>query len=185
MALTRRYLKALGIDEDKIEEIISAHVESVNALKADAEQAKQGANDLAAITKERDELKQRVATLEQASGDAAKVQAAFDAYKNEIETEKANAGKKSLVRKALEDAGANPAAIDLLLNTVDLGKVELNGEALKDASAVVNPIKEANGGLFGTVENQGTKPITPPSGDKQKEPPKTLAAALHEKYDKK
>lgn len=185
MALTRKFMKALGIDEDKIEEIISAHGETVTALKDEIEQAKQGANDLAAITKERDELKQRIATLEQASGDAAKVQAAFDAYKTEIETEKANAGKKTLVRKALEEAGANPAAIDLLLNTVDLGKVELNGEALKDAAAVVNPIKEANGGLFGTVENQGTKPITPPSGDKQKEPPKTLAAALHEKYDKK
>ena len=87
MALTRRYLKALGIDEDKIEEIISAHGETVTALKDEIEKAKQGAEDSAAIAKERDSYKQRVEALEKASGDAAKVQAEYDAYKKQIETD--------------------------------------------------------------------------------------------------
>ena len=33
MALTRKFLSALGIEEAKIDEIISAHADTVNALK--------------------------------------------------------------------------------------------------------------------------------------------------------
>lgn len=165
MALTRKFLKALGIEEDKIEEIITAHGETVSGLKDEIEKAKQGAEDLAAVAKERDSYKQRVEALEKASGDAAKVQADFDAYKKQIETDKANAGKKALVKKALENAGANPAAIDLLLNAVKLDEVEMDGEALKDAEAVLKPIKEAHSGLFGKTEPAGTPPINPPGGN--------------------
>lgn len=167
MSLTRKFLKALGIEEDKIEEIITAHGETVAGLKDEITKAQQGADDLAAITKERDTLKQRVDALEKSSGDAAKIQADFDAYKKQVETEKANTGKKALVKKALEAAGANPAAIDLMLGTVDLEKVELNGDALKDAEAVLKPIKEAHGGLFGEVKPNGTPPINPPGGTKK------------------
>lgn len=164
MSLTRKFLKALGIEEDKIEEIITAHGETVTALKDEIEQAKQGAEDLAATAKERDTLKQRVEALEKASGDAAKVQADFDAYKKQIETDKANACKKALVKKALEAAGANPAAIDLMIGTVDLSAVELDGEKLKDEKAVLKPIKEAHAGLFGTVQQRGTDPLAPLGG---------------------
>lgn len=167
MSLTRKFLKALGIEEDKIEEIITAHGETVAGLKDEITKAQQGADDLAAVTKERDTLKQRVDALEKSSGDAAKVQADFDAYKKQVETEKANTGKKALVKKALEAAGANPAAIDLMLGTIDLEKVELNGDALKDADAVLKPIKEAHSGLFGEVKPNGTPPINPPGGMKK------------------
>lgn len=165
MALTRKFLKALGIEEDKIEEIITAHGETVTALKDEIEQAKQGAEDFAATAKERDTLKQRVESLEKVNGDAAKVQAEYDAYRQQVETDKANAGKKALIKKALEEAHANPAAIDLMLGTVKLDEVELDGEALKDAEAVLKPIREAHAGLFGTVQNQGTPPLNPPAGD--------------------
>ena len=139
----------------------------MSALKDEITKAQQGADDLAAITKERDTLKQRVDALEKASGDAAKVQAEFDAYKKQVETDKANAGKKALVKKALENAGANPAAIDLLLNAVKLDDVEMDGDALKDAEAVLKPIKEAHAGLFGKTEPSGTPPINPPGGTKK------------------
>lgn len=165
MALTRKFLKALGIEEDKIEEIITAHGETVTALKDEIEQAKQGAEDFAATAKERDTLKQRVEALEKVNGDAAKVQAEYDAYRQQVETDRANAGKKALIKKALEDAHANPAAIDLMLGTVKLDEVELDGEALKDVEAVLKPIREAHAGLFGTVQNQGTPPLNPPAGD--------------------
>lgn len=165
MALTRKFLKALGIEEDKIEEIITAHGETVAALKDEIDKAEQSAKDSAAAAQERDKLQKRVEALEKTSGDAAKVQAEYDAYKQQVETDKANAGKKALIKKALEEAHANPAAIDLMLNTVKLDDVELDGEALKDAEAVLKPIREAHAGLFGTVQNQGTPPLNPPAGD--------------------
>ena len=165
MALTRKFLKALGIEEDKIEEIITAHGETVAALKDEIDKAEQSAKDSAAAAQERDKLQKRVEALEKTSGDAAKVQAEYDAYRQQVETDKANAGKKALIKKALEEAHANPAAIDLMLNTVKLDEVELDGEALKDAEAVLKPIREAHAGLFGTMQNQGTPPLNPPAGD--------------------
>ena len=33
MSLTRKFLSAMGIEEDKIEQIIDAHTDTVNALK--------------------------------------------------------------------------------------------------------------------------------------------------------
>ena len=164
MALTRKFLKALGIEEDKIEEIITAHGETVSGLKDEIEKAKQGAEDFAAVAKERDSYKQRVEALEKASGDAAKVQAEYDAYKKQVETDKANAGKKALVKKALENAGANPAAIDLLLNAIDLETVETDGNKLKNAADVLKPIKEAHAGLFGSIKQKGTDPLNPLGG---------------------
>lgn len=185
MALTRKFLKALGIEEDKIEEIITAHGETVAALKDEIDKAEQSAKDSAAAAQERDKLQKRVEALEKTSGDAAKVQAEYDAYRQQVETDRANAGKKALIKKALEEAHANPAAIDLMLNAVKLDEVELDGEALKDAEAVLKPIREAHAGLFGTVQNQGTPPLNPPAGDGKPAAPASLAEALHQKYDKK
>lgn len=185
MALTRKFLKALGIEEDKIEEIITAHGETVAALKDEIDKVEQSAKDSAAAAEERDKLQKRVEALEKTSGDAAKVQAEYDAYRQQVETDKANADKKALIKKALEDAHANPAAIDLMLGTVDLDKVELDGESLKDTEAVLKPIKEAHAALFGEIKPAGTPPLNPPAGDGKPAAPASLAEALHQKYDKK
>lgn len=182
MALTRSYLKSMGLTDEQVNAIIENHTDVTEALKKERDDYKAKAGTIEAITKERDKLKGDLEKAQKASGDAAKVQAEYDAYKQQVETDKANAGKKALVRKALENAGANPSALDLLLNTVELEKVELNGEALKDTEAVLKPVKEAHSGLFGTVKETGTPPITPPTGDGKPASPTTIADALREKY---
>ena len=40
MAITHKFLKALGIEEDKAEEILTAHLETVNAIKAERDELK-------------------------------------------------------------------------------------------------------------------------------------------------
>ena len=49
MALTRKFLKAMGIEEEKIEEIISAHSETVTGLKEEAEKYKADAEKLPSV----------------------------------------------------------------------------------------------------------------------------------------
>lgn len=164
MALTRKLLASLGLNDNQIDSVIEAHTEVTDALKKERDDYKTKADTLETVTKDRDDLKVKLEQAEKASGDVAKVQAEFDAYKAQIETERTNAGKKALVRKVLEDNGANPAALDLLMNTVALDKVEMDGDKLKDADAVLKPIKEAHAGLFGKVETHGTDTITPPGG---------------------
>ena len=43
MALTRKMLKAMGIEEDKIDQIIEAHSETVDALKDEREKFREAA----------------------------------------------------------------------------------------------------------------------------------------------
>ena len=81
MALTRKMLKAMGIEEEKIDEIIDAHTETVNALKDQAKQDRDAAARLEAVQRELDDLK--------AQGDGGykdkyeKEHAAFEDYKSQ------------------------------------------------------------------------------------------------------
>lgn len=165
MALTRNYLKSMGLTDEQVNAIIENHTETVEALKKERDGYKATAETVGSVTKERDRLQADLEKARKDGSDAAKVQADFDAYRQQVETGKVNEAKRALIKSALEKAGANPAAIDLMLGTVKLDEVELDGEALKDAEAVLKPIREAHGGLFGTVQNHGTPPLNPPGGD--------------------
>ena len=57
MSLTRKMLKAMGIEEEKIDQIIEAHSETVDSLKADRDSYKEDAEKLKDVQKELDDLK--------------------------------------------------------------------------------------------------------------------------------
>ncbi|ERL12304.1 hypothetical protein HMPREF1248_0666 [Coriobacteriaceae bacterium BV3Ac1] len=60
MALTRKILKAMGIDDDKADEIIDAHAETVSSLKKQVEDAHASSGNAEALQKEVDELKEQL-----------------------------------------------------------------------------------------------------------------------------
>ena len=164
MALTRKLLKALGLEDEKIDQIIDAHTETVDALKKERDDAKALAESAGELTRERDSLKAEVDRLKQAGGDAAKVQADFDAFKAQVETEKANRSKTAAVKAALKEAGVGrDEFIELLMGKVDLAKVEMDGEKVKD-TAWLEPMKTAYAGCFGKVNEGGLPGANPPGG---------------------
>ena len=55
MALTRKLLSALGIEADKVEQIIEAHTETVDGLKQQIAQYKSDAEKLPEVQKQLDE----------------------------------------------------------------------------------------------------------------------------------
>ena len=57
MSLTRRMLKAMGIEDEKIDEIITAHSETVDALKEQRDQYKADAEKLPSVQRELQSLK--------------------------------------------------------------------------------------------------------------------------------
>lgn len=161
MALTRNFLKSMGLTDEQVNAIIEGHSDTVTALTKERDDARIAAAQVDGLTRERDEYKTK---LEKA-GDAAKVQAEFDAYKQQVEGEKANATKTSAVRAALKAAGVNRDEFaDLLLGKVDLSKVEMDGDKVKDPAALVDPLKSSYAGCFGVVDDKGTPPSNPPSG---------------------
>ena len=62
MALTRRALKAMGIEDEKIDEIINMHTETVDGLKADVAKYKADAETLPGIQKQLEKATRRRTT---------------------------------------------------------------------------------------------------------------------------
>ncbi len=161
MALTRSMLKAMGLTEEQISSIIEGHTDSVTVLTKERDDARADAAKVEELTRERDEYKAKA----EKAADAATVQADFDAYKAQVEGEKTTAAKTAAVRAAFKSAGVNRDEFaDLLMGKVDLGKVELDGDKVKDTAALIDPLKASYGGCFGTVSDTGTPPASPPSG---------------------
>jgi predicted nuclease with TOPRIM domain len=93
MALTRKFLAALGIESDKVDEIISAHSETVDGLKEQLKAAQANADKLPKVQDELDKLKEAAKN----SGDYAKLKEEFDKYKAEVAEEKTLTAKKAVL----------------------------------------------------------------------------------------
>ena len=168
MSLTRKFLKALGMEENVIEQIIEAHTEVTDALKAQLKDAQDGAESLATVTKERDKLQAKITDLETKAPDAAKVQADFDAYKAQVTAEKENAQKAALLIDALKGAGvARESAQKALLKVIDLSSAKLTADGKLDGvDALIAPLKTDYADFFATTEQGGVPTANPPTGGK-------------------
>lgn len=180
MALTRKFLKAMGIEDEKAEEIISAHVETVNGLKG-----------------ERDDLQEQLEAAKPADPkpneqgenpykeqlEAEKK--AFAEYKAHVEEEKAEEQKRGLYRELLAEAGVDQKRIDSVLKVSDLSKVTVKDGAIEGAEDLVNGIKSDWADFIPVTETKGASVAKPPAGGGGKAAPKTLRDALHERYEQK
>lgn len=84
MAFTRKYLAGIGIEADKIEAIMEAHVEVVEGLKAKIAESGDSAEELTKVKAELEQAKNDLKTAQDTIKAAEK-----DNYKGKYETEKA------------------------------------------------------------------------------------------------
>ena len=180
MALTRRMLKALGIEDEKAEEIISAHIESTDALKAQRDEYKAQLEAKPAPKQEpkaepSDEYKEKFEATEKA----------FEDFKAKVEEEKAAAQKKALYRDLIAKAGVDAKRIDAVLKISDLDSVEVADGAIKDADMLVEGIKADFADFIPVITTEGASVAKPPAGDGGTAAPKTLRDALRERYEQK
>ena len=162
MALTRNYLKSMDLTEEQVNAIIEKHTDSIDGLKAELATARAAADSVEALTRERDEYKDKLSK----AGDAAKVQADFDAFRQQVEKEKTHTRKMQAYDALLKDVGvARDSFRQTLCKTADMEKIELDDKgAVKDAEALKERIRADYADFIGTVHNDPTPTITPPSG---------------------
>ena len=163
MALTRKLLSALGIEADKIEQIIDAHTETVDGLKKQIEQYKSDAEKLPEVQAALDRAKEAAKD----GGDYDKLKKEFDDYKAEVEGKATLEAKKAALSKIAKDAGLSEAGIAKALKYSDLSKIELDekGEA-KDSKALLKGLKEEWPEYIQTKSTKGADTATPPGGEK-------------------
>ena len=165
MALTRRALKAMGIDEEKVEEIIAMHTETVEGLKADIAKYKEDAEKLPTVQKELDALKAAGDGGLQERFDALKRE--YDEFKGEVTAKEAKTAKESAVRAYYESKGITGKALDIAMrgSAQEIDAIEMDGDKIKDSSALDNLVSGVFSGLVSRVEVQGANTSNPPANN--------------------
>lgn len=163
MALTRRALKAMGIDEEKIDEIISMHTDTVDGLKADIGKYRADAEKLPGVQKELNDLK--------AAGDGGykekyeKEHSDFEAYKSDVTAKESKAAKEKAVRAYFESKNITGANLDLAMRGcgTEMAALEMDGEKIKDTKSLDALLSGTYKGLISTTQTKGANPANPPA----------------------
>lgn len=164
MAFTRKMLKAMSIDDEKIDEIIEAHREVVDALKEDRDKYKADAEKFIDTKKELDDLKKTVD-----SGDSYKERYEqehkdFEDYKASIKAEQAKAAKADAYKALLKEAKVSDDWIDDIVKFTEVDDIQLGDDGkIVDADKRIEGIKSKYAKYIVTESTRGANTETPPT----------------------
>lgn len=170
MALTRRSLKAMGIEDEKIDEIISAHAETVDALKEQRDNYKTQADELAKVQQKLDEANE---TIKANGSDAWKVKydaikEEYDNYKSDMSAKETARAKQAAYREVLKAAGVCDKRIDSIVRVSDIDSVELDESGkIKEADKLTESIKNEWADFIVSTNTKGADTATPPTTSKK------------------
>lgn len=169
MALTRKFLTALGIESDKVDEIINAHVETVDALKAERDGLKDKAEKYDSVKAELDDAKEQLKTASKEDSYKVKYEALkedFDNYKKDVETEKSNNNKNAAYKALLKEIGISEKHVDKVAKLVELDKIKLDKDGkIEGADDLKKSLKEEWAEFITTSGTQGADTSTPPNNN--------------------
>ena len=176
MALTRKFLAALGIESEKIDQIVEANAESLADIqdklaKANAElkEAKSKADTLPTVQKELDDLKAQVEADNKAreGKDYDALKKEYEDYKAEQEAKATKTAKEKAFRDLLSDMKVSDKGTSMIMKYMGVSGIELDEEGkLKDATALRKAVKEDWGDYIPTVETKGADTKQPPTDGK-------------------
>lgn len=160
MAFTRKMLKAMGIDEEKIDEIIEAHLEVTNVLKEKADKldiVQKQLDDTLIAAKNSGEGK-----VDKKDYDALKKQ--FDDFKADTVAAKARQDKAKAYRELLKSEGIGEKWIDRALKFSNLDDIKLDesGKPL-DEEKLRGQIKADFSDLIESTGKTGAAVADPPN----------------------
>lgn len=192
--LTRKFLTAMGIEEDKQTAIIDTHTETVDAIKdeldaaqADVKKYKADAEKLPNVQKELDDLKaqddkspfkQMYENEKKAKDD---LQKQFDDYKADVTAKALTAKKEKAFRDILKEAGIIDKRIDSVVKvSADaIDKIEFgDNDTVKDKDNLVSNAKTEWADFVVQQSLEGAHNSTPPAGTGGENKGLSLAAKL-------
>ncbi len=192
MSLTRKALSTMGIEDDKIDQIIEMHTETLNEIKEERDGLKEDAKKLAAVQKELDELKEATkgsekspykAKYEAAIEEKEALQKEFDQYKADQTAKEAHAAKEKAYREILKDAGIPEKHFAKVLKYSDVDGVELDKDGkIKTAKDILNSIKEEWSDHIESTGTEGARTENPPANNGGKEDQPSRAAMIAKQY---
>ena len=163
MSLTRKMLKAMGIEEEKIEQIIEAHMESVNALKEARDELKDKVDEIPALEEKIKELAGKNA--EDWKKKYEELSDEFNGYKSEIEKKENDSAKEKAVRDYFEKKNITGKNLEIAMrgSKAEIEKIEIKNGKIKDASSLDELISGDFSALVSTTTTTGANTATPPT----------------------
>lgn len=146
MALSRKLLESMGLDEKQVASIIESHVETVDALKAERDKYKSDAEKLPGIQKQLNDANTELETLKGAGGDwqskYEKEHKDFEDYKTDIQNQQVRAGKESAYKELLKETGLTGKIAETIIKTVDFEKIALKDGKIEGSDKITETLKE-------------------------------------------
>lgn len=182
MGLSRKMLAAMDIPAEKIDEIISAHTETVSAIKEERDALKADAAKVPDLEKQIESVSKELETYK--SGDWENkyntVNGEYTKYRADVEAKAVKSAKESAYKQLLLDAGISDKRIASVLKVSDIDGVELDKDGkIKDADKITENVKSEWADFIITKREEGAKPATPPAnnGEGGKQPSRAAQMA--------
>ncbi len=170
MALSRKMLKAMGIEDEKIDQIIEAHSETVDSLTGKVSASKADAGKVGELQKQLEQAQKDLSAAQQDGWKDKhdKVKKEFDEYKNGIAAKEAQAAKEKAVRAYYESKNITGKNLDIAMlgSSQVISRVELddNGK-LGSTEALDSLVAGTFSGLVGRAETLGANTAHPPANN--------------------
>lgn len=185
MALSRKMLAAMDIPAEKIDEIINAHVETVNAIKEERDALKTEAGKVGDLEKELATAKKQIEVFTEGDWQAKydKIKGEYDSYKTDVETKAVKSAKESAYKKLLADAGISEKRIATVLKVSDIDGVKLDKDGnIEDAEKITENVKKEWADFITTETIKGADVAKPPKNDGNGVETPSRAAELVARY---
>ena len=162
MSLTRKLLKGMGLTDEQVDTIIEAHTDTVDGLKEQVKTYKADAEKLPNVQKELDDLK--------AAGDGGWEEKAkdFENKYNDLVAENKNketkAAKESAAKAFFESKGITGNSLEIAMrgSSAEIAALDLDGEKIKDSSALDALVNGTFKALVSTTTTKGANISNPP-----------------------
>ena len=170
MAFTRRFLSALGIEAEKVDEIINAHIEVVDGLKEERDNFKKDAEKLADVEKELNKAKEKLAKNGEgetvSKEDYDKLKQEYDDYKADITAKNTRTEKENAFRELLKSVGVSEKRFNAIIKVSDIDGLELDKDGkIKDAEKHTENVKSEWADFIETTTTKGAKTANPPANN--------------------
>ena len=171
MAFTRKFLSALGIEADKIDEIINAHVEVVEGLKEERDGFKKDAEKLADVQRQLNEANDKLAKHGEdgetvAKSDYENLKKEYDDYKTAQTAKETNQAKERALRAMYKALGIPEKRVDAIMKVTSLDDYDLDEDGkLKDADKHSENAKTEWAEFIPTTVTKGAQTATPPANN--------------------
>lgn len=170
MALTKKMLQAMNLEDAQIDQIIEAHRNTINgltderdSLRKDVEDYKAKLDKLQDADKELVKAKAKLEDAEKMSEKLKALQTEYEDYKADVNAKAKQASKEKAYRNLLKEAGVSEKRIDSVIKVSDLSSIEFDDDGnVKDSKSIISGIKSEWADFIVNQTTQGAQTSKPP-----------------------